>query len=331
MSPSTWRKLIMADRQLVDELYGRLKIPVIVAPMFLISSPELVIAAARAGIMGAIPAPNARTIEELALWLPRIASETAAMGRDGMWAINMIVHKTYERFDAELDLICEYKPRIVITALGSPRRPLDRVHAYGGAVFCDVITPEQARKAVDAGADGLILVASGAGGHTGQYSPFALVEEVRGFWDGPLVLGGAIGHARAIQAALMLGADFAYMGTRFISTPESMVSDDNRSMLVRARMEDIVTTAAVTGVPSNWIRESLDAAGFTPEMIEVKKKIDFSNLHGDTKAWKTIWGAGHGVGSTRRIQCVADIVDELAEEACILAAKPLPFMSISQI
>ena len=253
------------------------------------------------------------------------------MGRDGMWAINMIVHKTYERFDAELDLICEYKPRIVITALGSPRRPLDRVHAYGGAVFCDVITPEQARKAVDAGADGLILVASGAGGHTGQYSPFALVEEVRGFWDGPLVLGGAIGHARAIQAALMLGADFAYMGTRFISTPESMVSDDNRSMLVRARMEDIVTTAAVTGVPSNWIRESLDAAGFTPEMIEVKKKIDFSNLHGDTKAWKTIWGAGHGVGSTRRIQCVADIVDELAEEACILAAKPLPFMSISQI
>ncbi|TWH95928.1 hypothetical protein IQ35_01015 [Sphingobium wenxiniae] len=215
MSPSTWRKLIMADRQLVDELYGRFKIPVIVAPMFLISSPELVIAAARAGIMGAIPAPNARTIEELALWLPRIASETAAMGGDGMWAINM--------------------------------------------------------------------------------------------------------------------ADFAYMGTRFISTPESMVSDDNRSMLVRARMEDIVTTAAVTGVPSNWIRESLDAAGFTPEMIEVKKKIDFSNLHGDTKAWKTIWGAGHGVGSTRRIQCVADIVDELAEEACILAAKPLPFMSISQI
>jgi len=137
------------------------------------------------------------------------------MGRDGMWAINMIVHKTYERFDAELDLICEYKPRIVITALGSPRRPLDRVHAYGGAVFCDVITPEQARKAVDAGADGLILVASGAGGHTGQYSPFALVEEVRGFWDGPLVLGGAIGHARAIQAALMLGADFAYRPRKY--------------------------------------------------------------------------------------------------------------------
>ncbi|SEJ47701.1 nitronate monooxygenase [Sphingobium sp. AP50] len=304
----------MADRSLVDTLYGELRLPVFAAPMFLISGPDLVIAAGKAGIIGALPAPNARTIEDLAAWLPRITSELKAAGREGMWAINMIVHPTYERFDAELDLICEYKPRIVVTALGSPGRPLERVHAYGGAVFSDVITPDQARKAVDAGADGLILVASGAGGHTGHYSPFAFVEEVRSFWDGPLILGGAIGGARAIRAALTIGADFAYMGTRFIATRESLVSDDNREMLVRATMRDIVTTTAVTGIPSNWMRESLNAAGFTPDMLEIKKKIDFSNLHGDSKAWKNIWGAGHSVGRTRAVQSVAELVDELVEE-----------------
>lgn len=302
-----------SNRSLVDELNRELRLPLFVAPMFLISGPELVIAAGKAGVIGAFPCPNARTIEDLAAWLPQIANELEAAGRPGMWAINMIVHPTYPRFDAELDLICEYKPRIVVTALGSPRRPLDRVHAYGGAVFSDVISAQQARKAVDAGADGLILVATGAGGHTGQYSAFALVEEVRSFWDGPLILGGAIGSARGIRAAQALGADFAYMGTRFIATPEATVSDDNRDMLVRTGMEDIVTTMAVTGIPSNWMRESLDRAGFTPETLEVKKKIDFSNLQ-DTKAWKHIWGAGHAVGTTRSVQPVAAIVDELVQD-----------------
>lgn len=288
-----------------------MRLPVFVAPMFLISGPDLVIAAGKAGIMGAFPAPNARTIGDLAAWLPRITSELQAVRREGMWAINMIVHPTYERFDAELDLICEYKPRIVITALGSPKRPLERVHKYGGAVFSDVVNPDQARKAVDAGADGLILVSAGAGGHTGQYSPFAFVDEVRAFWDGPLILGGAIGSARAVKAALTLGADFAYMGTRFIAARESLVSDENRAMLVRSSMRDIVTTQAITGVPANWLRASLDAAGFTPEMLEVKKKVDFSNLHSDTKAWKNIWGAGHAVGHTRSVQWTSEIVDEL--------------------
>lgn len=279
--------------------------------MFLISGPELIIAAGKAGLIGAFPAPNARTIDDLAMWLPRISGELAAAGRAGLWAINLIVHPTYERYEAELDLICEYKPRIVITALGSPKRPLDRVHAYGGKVFSDVVTPEQARKAAAAGADGLILVASGAGGHTGRYSPFAFVEEVRRFWAGPLILGGAIGNARAIQAALTLGADFAYMGTRFIAARESLVSDENRQMLVRASLEDVVETAAVTGIPANWLRESLLAAGFTPDLQKVEKKIDFSNLHGDAKAWKNIWGAGHSVGATRRIETVAEIVGDL--------------------
>ena len=280
--------------------------------MFLISGPDLVIAAGKAGLIGAFPAPNARTIDDLAQWLSQITSELEQAGRAGMWAINMIVHKTYDRFDAELDLICEHRPRIVITALGSPRRPLERVHAYGGAVFCDVINPQQARKAADAGADGIILVASGAGGHTGAYSPMAFVEEVRQFWDGPLVLGGGIGSARAVRAALSLGADFAYMGTRFIAARESLVNDENRQMLVRARMSEIITTAAITGVPANWMRESLEKAGLTPEALAVTKKMDFSNLHGDTKAWKNIWGAGHGVGQTTSIQDVGEIVEELA-------------------
>jgi nitronate monooxygenase len=186
------------------------------------------------------------------------------------------------------------------------------VQAYGGLVFCDVITPEQAKKAVDAGVDGLILVCAGAGGHTGQYSPLAFVEEVRQFWPGPLALAGAIGTARGIKAAQMLGADFAYMGTSFIACPESLVSDENRAMLVRAQMSDVKTTAAVSGVPANWLRESLDAAGFTPDMLKVEKKVDFSNLHGDSKAWKTIWGAGHSIGRTTHVQTVAEVVASLA-------------------
>jgi nitronate monooxygenase len=299
-------------------LKAKLRLPVIVAPMFLISGPDLVVAAGKAGIIGAFPAPNARTIAVLDTWLAQITSELEAAGKAGMWAINMIVHSTYERFDAELDLICRYQPQIVITALGSPSRPLERVHAYGGRVFSDVITPTQARKAIDAGADGLVLVATGAGGHTGQFSPFALVDEVRGFWNGPIVLGGGIGNARGIAAAQMLGADFAYMGTRFIATPESLVSDENRAMLVRATASDIVTTSAITGVPSNWLRESLTSAGFTPEMLETKKKIDFSNLHGDTKAWKTVWGAGHSVGQTRSVQTVAEVVEDLVSQTLAL-------------
>jgi nitronate monooxygenase len=290
-------------------ILDQLKIPVILAPMFLISGPDLVIAAARAGIIGAFPAPNARTIEDLRAWLDRI---TGALGEQKNWAMNMIVHASYDRFEAELALVEAYQPSLVITALGSPKRVAAPVQAYGGAVFCDVVTPEQARKAVDAGVNGLILVCAGAGGHTGQYSPFAFVEEVRRFWSGPLALAGAIGTARGIRAAQVLGADYAYMGTRFIACPESLVSDENRAMLVRAGMSDVRTTAAISGVPANWLRESLEAAGFSPEMLKAEKKVDFSALHGEAKAWKSIWGAGHSVGRTEKVQTVAEVVEELA-------------------
>jgi nitronate monooxygenase len=308
----------------VRDLYAGLRLPVIVAPMFLISGPDLVIAAGKAGLIGAFPAPNARQITDLSDWLAQIEQALAAAGRPGQWAINMIVHPTYDRFDAEIDLVAQYRPRLVITALGGPKRALERVHAFGGKVFTDVISAVQAKKAVDAGADGLVLVSAGAGGHTGPFSPFAFVDEVRRFWDGPIVLGGAISNARGIRAALTLGADFAYMGTRFIAARESLVDDDYRQMLVRADMADIVTTAAISGVKGNWLRESLERSGFDFALVDTAAKIDFSNMQGDNKAWKNIWGAGHGVGNVTAIRSVQDIVEALCEDYAALAAPLWP-------
>lgn len=304
----------MADRSFVKELNDDLTLPIIVAPMFLISGPDLVISSAKAGLIGCFPAANARTEDDLRSWLQTISSELDNCGRPGQWGINMIVHKSYDRFEEEMLLIEQYKPKFVVTALGSPKRVLDRVHAFGGKVLCDVITVEQAEKAVAAGVDGLILVCSGAGGHTGNYSATAFVEAVRKFWDGLLICGGAISTARSVQATLSLGADFAYMGTRFISCPESLVTDENRDMLVRADLSDVVVTAAVSGVKATWLRESLEKVGFDFDQLDVKKKVDFSNIQGDTKAWKDTWGAGQGVGSTHSVQTVAQIVQELKSE-----------------
>ncbi len=312
---------------IVEELNQSLTLPVIVAPMFLISGPDLVIAAGKAGLIGCFPAPNARHIEDLENWLSRIDGELEAAGRPGQWGINMIVHPSYDRFDQEMDLVERFKPKFVVTALGSPKRVLDRVHGFGGKVFADVIGLEHARKAVDAGADGLVLVCNGAGGHTGSYSPFAFVEEVRRFWDGPLIVGGAVQNARSIMALLTLGADFAYMGTRFISCPESLVVDDYRDMLVRAKMTDIVTTAAVSGVRGNWLRESLEKVGFDFNQIDAKGKVDFSDIQGEGKAWKNTWGAGQGVGGTQAVQTVQEIVDELAADFSSLGRHQQNLMS----
>lgn len=299
---------------IVDRLYDRLRLPVIVAPMFLVSGPDLIIASAKAGLIGGLPTSNARTLDDLALWLEKISRELRAVGKQGTWVANMIVHPSYHRFDAELDLMAEYKPLIVVTALGNPSRVMDRIHSYGGSVFSDVITVGQARKAVDAGADGLVLVAAGAGGHTGTYSPFAFVEEVRRFWSGPLVIGGAIAGGRSLRAALTLGADFAYMGTRFIATRESLVSDEHKAMVVRATLPDIILSSTVTGVAANWMRESLETAGVDLEKLAKGGPVDFSDIHGQAKLWKDVWSAGHGVGRTEQVQNVEDIVDELVAE-----------------
>lgn len=304
----------MANRDIVSTLYDQMRLPVIVAPMFLISGPDLVIASAKAGIIGCFPAPNARTIEVLEEWLDKIESELKGTVSEGMWAMNMIVHKSYDRFEAELALVERYKPKFVVTALGSPKRVLDRVHAFGGKVFADVINAEQAKKAVEAGVDGLILVCSGAGGHTGKYTAFAFVEEVRRFYDGPIIVGGAIQSAKSIAALLALGADFAYMGTRFISCPESLVNEEYRKMLVDSTMSDIVTSDVVSGVMANWLKASLEKSGFDLKSSKGSTEIDFSDIHGEGKAWKDTWGAGHGVSATECVESVADVVDSLAAE-----------------
>lgn len=295
-----------------ETLLGGLRLPVIISPMFLGSTPAMVTEAAHAGVIGTCLAPNARTIEAFDAALRSIVRGLPHVRAP--WAVSMIVHPTYARLDDELAKICEYRPPLVITALGSPKRIVPAIHAYGGLVFCDVATPEQARKAVQAGVDGLILLAAGAGGHTGLLSPFALVEEVREFWTGPLVLGGAIGSGRGIRAALTLGADAAYMGTRFLGCVESMVPDGYREMLVASGLGDIVLSSAPTGLPAHWLKASLDAAGFGHDRVMVREKPDFASLPDEVKAWKTIWSAGQSVGRTKGIESVREIVDKLELE-----------------
>lgn len=292
----------------MSALKDRLRVPVMAAPMFLASGPDLVIAAARAGIAGAFPAPNARRIDDLERWCEEIA---VALSGELPWATNVIAHRTYDRLEAEVEVLSRYRPALVITALGSPARVLDDVHAWGGLVYADCSTPTHAEKAIAAGVDGVVLVCAGAGGHAGAYSPFSFTAEVRRFWDGPMVLGGGICDGRGVRAAEILGAELAYMGTRFIATRESLVSEEQRQMVVNSSIADIVLSDSVTGVPANWIRASLELSG---HLAEPGRGTDFSGDISDNKAWKNIWSAGHSVGSVTRISTVAEVVDELAEQ-----------------
>jgi nitronate monooxygenase len=297
---------------------GRLRLPVIAAPMFLVSGPDLVLAACRAGIGGAFPAPNARTIEGLETWLQRVSVEHAAMeqggGVVGPWALNLVTHSTYDRLGAELDLVDRYRPPLVITALGSPAPVVERVHAYGGVVIADVNSVALARKAAAVGVDGLALVCAGAGGHTGKIAAFAFVPAVRQFFDGLLIVGGAIGTGGAVRAAELLGADLVYAGTPFIAAAESMASDRYREMVVRASLEDLVLTKALTGADAYYLRESIVAAGLDPDSLVGKTKVDWTNSQGQLKAWKDVWSAGQGVECVRAVEPVAGIVARLATE-----------------
>ncbi len=292
----------------MSSLAQRLTLPVLVAPMFLVSGPELVIAAARAGIAGAFPAPNARRIDDLQTWCEEIQS---ALGDELPWATNLIAHRTYDRLEQELAVLARFRPALVITALGSPNRVLDDVHAWGGLVYADCASPAHAEKAIAAGADGVVCVCSGAGGHTGAYSPFSFAADVRSFWDGPMVLAGGISDGRGIRAAEVLGAEMVYMGTRFIATTESMVSERQRQMVVDSSMSDIVLSDSVTGVPANWMRTSLEQSG---HLAPPGQAADFSGDITDRAAWKHIWSAGHSVGGVTRIAPVAEVVAELAEQ-----------------
>ncbi len=295
-------------------LKGKLKLPLIAAPMFLVSGPDLVVAACQEGIVGSFPTPNARTPAILDEWLDDITSRMADVSDAGPLAANLVVHPSNDRLEDDLALVAKYKVPLVITALGSPRKIVDRVHAYGGAVFADVNSVRFARKAAEAGVDGLVLVAAGAGGHTGNMTGFSFVPAVREFFDGTIVLGGGIGDGRAIRAAEVLGADLAYMGTRFIATNESLAHTDYRQMLVDSTVDDLILTNAVTGVHANWLRQSLISAGMDPNALEKDPDVDFTDPQSGMKRWANTWSAGHGVGVIDRVESVKSLVNRLKQE-----------------
>ncbi len=285
-----------------------LKLPVIAAPMFLVSGPDLVVEACNAGVIGTFPSLNQRTTEGYREWVREIKSrlkpDAAAFG------VNHIVHPTNPRLMADMMVSVEEKVPLIITSLGAVRDVVDAVHGYGGVVFHDIANVRHARKAAQAGVDGLILVANGAGGHAGVVNPFALVEEVRSFFDGTIILSGCLSTGRDVAAARMMGADFAYMGTRFISTTESMAQAEYKQMVVEAGASDITYTPAVSGIPANFLTPSLIANGIDPKSLP-EHKLDMAD---EAKAWKTVWSAGQGSAGVRDVLPVAELVARLLEE-----------------
>ena len=318
MTHDTLQATPVAPRDRLGALRGQLRLPLIAAPMFLVSGPDLVLAACAAGIGGAFPAPNARTVEALDAWLARVTTGHAALaaagGNAGPWALNLVTHSSYDRLGAELDLVDRYQPPLVITALGSPAPVVERVHAYGGLVIADVNSTVLARKAAAVGVDGLALVCAGAGGHTGRISAFAFVPAVRRFFDGIIIVGGSIGTGAAIRAAELLGADLVYAGTPFIAASESLATDRYRDMLLRATLDDLVLTRALTGADAYYLRESIVAAGLDPEALTGKTQVDWANSQGQLKAWKDIWSAGQGVENICAVEPAAAIVARYADE-----------------
>jgi nitronate monooxygenase len=291
--------------------FDTLRLPVFVAPMFLVSGPEMVIAACKSGIGGAFPTPNCRTVEDLDQWMGRITD--ALVPGDAPWIANMITHSTNTRLAEDLRLIAEYKPPVVITALGSPRPVMETVKAYGGLVFADVISMKLARKAAEAGVDGLACVSAGAGGHTGHLTPFAFISAVRDFFDGYIAVGGGVGDGAGIAGAVAAGADFVYMGTRFLATDESMAQPAYKQMVVDAGPDDLVVSAAVTGTPASWLKASLRAAGQDPDNLGGPAERNYSS-NGDPKRWRDIWAAGQGVDAVRAVEPLSQVVEQLSLE-----------------
>ena len=285
-----------------------LKLPVIAAPMFLVSGPDLVVEACNAGIIGTFPSLNQRSTEGYREWLheikSRLSPDAAAYG------VNHIVHPTNPRLMSDMMVSVEEKVPLIITSLGAVRDVVDAVHGYGGVVFHDIANVRHARKAAQAGVDGLILVANGAGGHAGVVNPFALVEEVRSFFDGTIILSGCLSTGGDVAATLMMGADFAYMGTRFISTTESMAQAEYKQMIVEAGASDITYTPAVSGIPANFLTPSLVANGIDPKSLP-EHKLDMAD---EAKAWKTVWSAGQGSAGVRDVLPTAQLIHRLTDE-----------------
>ncbi len=301
----------------------RVPLPIIGAPLFIISNPKLVIAQCIAGVVGSMPSLNARPASQLDEWLAEITETLAAWDRDhpdqkaAPYAINQIVHKSNDRLDHDMQMCAKYKVPIVITSLGARTDVNDAVHGWGGVVLHDIITNTHAHKAVDKGADGLIAVAAGAGGHAGTKSPFALVQEIREWFDGPLALSGAIATGDAVLASLAMGADFAYIGSAFIATAEARASDAYKQCIVDSNSDDIVYSSLFTGVHGNYLKPSVRNAGMDPDNLPESDatKMNFGGGEGSkSKAWKDIWGCGQGIGAVKAVLSTADLVQRLKTE-----------------
>lgn len=301
----------------------QLSLPVVAAPMFLISGPQLVIECCKNGIVGTFPALNQRSTDGFESWVIEIKEALAAFEAEtgkkaAPFGVNLIVHQSNPRVKADLAICVKHKVPLIITSLGAVSQLVDAVHSYGGLVFHDIIKKRHAEKAAEAGVDGLILVSTGAGGHAGVTNPMSLVAEVRSFYNKTILLSGCISNGRDVASALQMGADLAYMGTRFINVEESNADDGYRQMIIDSSASDIVYTAAVSGVSANFLRPSLEAMGITEEMWGNSKKIDFGSeldaAKAEAKAWKTIWSAGQGVTSISNVLPVKDLVQEMKQE-----------------
>ena len=301
-------------------LQDRLRLPAVASPMFIVSNPDLVIAQCKAGIVGSFPALNARPAEELEVWLKRITEELDAWNQANPdqpaapFAVNQIVHKSNNRLEHDLEMCVKYKVPIVITSLGARVDVNEAIHSYGGLVFHDIINNFFAKKAIEKGADGLIAVAAGAGGHAGTQSPFALVQEIREWFDGPLLLSGSIAKGDAILAAQAMGADLAYIGSAFIATDEANADERYKQSIVDSSASDIIYSNLFTGVHGNYLRSSIEAAGLDPDDLPESdpSKMDFGD--GSSKAWKDIWGSGQGIGAIKKIGPASDLIERLKKE-----------------
>lgn len=308
-------------------LEGRLRLPVIAAPMFLVSGPALTVEACRAGVLGTVPAANARPASEFAKWLGLIEEALSEVPHAAPYGVNISVHRENERFEEDMETIVRHRTPVVITILGKPDKVVEAVHAYGGIVLHDAATERHARNAIAAGVDGIIALSGGAGGHTGWQNPFSLVREIRRFWDGCLILAGSISDGYGVRAAEVLGADLAYMGTRFAATRESLAPPAYKKMMVDARAGDILTTDRVTGVAANYMRPSLEAAGFDIEKLLEGDAPAPSEVLESVKAWRDLWSAGHGVTLIDDIPATADLVERLAAEYASASTTP-PFRNL---
>lgn len=313
-----WEQSAAERGRVMSVLGERLSLPLIVAPMFLVANPALVIAACAKGLLGSFPAHTTRTPDMLDNWLTTIEREQHILADSGRlpapFAVNLVVHDSNARRDRDLDVCIAHEVPVVLTSKSAPRDVVSQIHDYGGVVLHDVASSRHAEKALNAGVDGLIAVCGGAGGHTGTANPFAFVNELRRMFDGPLALSGGMTTGRDVFAATVMGADFAYVGTRFLATKESSASDEYKQMIVDSRSSDIVTSAAVDGAPATWLVESLEAAGIDVDDLHTRRPGEITDSRADLRRWKDLWSAGHGVGNISDVPTVAELCDRLIAE-----------------